>query len=125
MCVCLLAVSKESRGWDYRMLIHRIIKREPGMNDWICKIKDWALHLQEMSYPKNVCRIARESCLENIWSRKREGEGEREREGETERERQRKRDRERGRERKNKLSLDLQRKQNGEKAIWKAVLSRT
>jgi hypothetical protein len=32
---CVLMVSEELRSWSHRMMIHRIIKREPGINDWI------------------------------------------------------------------------------------------
>jgi hypothetical protein len=30
----VVAVSQESKGWGHRVLIHRIVKRKPGVNDW-------------------------------------------------------------------------------------------
>jgi hypothetical protein len=35
------------------------------MTGWICKIKDWAYDLQEMSYLGKFFRITRENCLGN------------------------------------------------------------
>ena len=58
------------------------------------KIQAWAYDLQEMSYPENFFRIARENCLEHYLEQKIE------------------------------LSGDLQRKQNTERSTWKAVSSR-
>jgi hypothetical protein len=66
------------------------------MTGLIHKIKDWAYDLQEMCYPGNFFRIAREDCLENCLKQNTEKE----------------------------LSRDLQRKQNREKASWKAVSSK-
>lgn len=31
----MLAVSQELKGWGHGMLIHNIIKRKHGVNDWI------------------------------------------------------------------------------------------
>ena len=46
----MLAVSQDSKAWGKGMQIHKIIKRKPGVNDWIDNIKDWTCVLQEMSY---------------------------------------------------------------------------
>jgi hypothetical protein len=33
--IYMLAVSQELKGWGHGMLIHNIIKRKHGVNDWI------------------------------------------------------------------------------------------
>ena len=57
------------------------------MTGLICKIKDWAYDLQEMSYPEKHFRIARENCLENCLEQKIELCGQLQRESRTEKKR--------------------------------------
>jgi RNA-binding protein YlmH len=57
------------------MLIHRVIKVDPGVNDWIdMQNKTGTYDQQELSYPENFFRSARENCLGNCLYQKIEKE---------------------------------------------------